>query len=416
MADVRLSARPFPQQVEFFRRKLNVPTAGWTDLWREHHAHGFMVAGAFRADLLEDLRLAVHQAIESGTTLQQFKQQFGAIVDKHGWSHRGGRSWRARVIYDTNVRQSFNAGRWAQLTSADMQKVRPYGMYRHNDKGISKVPRPLHLSWNGLVLPLSHPWWKSHAPQNGWGCKCGIRALSDRDLARMGKAGPDIAPDDGTYTWVDPRGTAHQIPNGIDPGFDYNVGEAALALPAARRFGERIAAMPPAWRARALADAQARAPDWHSALVGEIDAMLAARAAPRGRTIAAGMLREAAFAKAVAEGIPPATVTIAIADHELAQMVRGAGQRRGAAIDAAWLRSLPLHLASPDVVLYDRTDTALVYAWRTAGGRFIRMRLQLDGSGSGAPDAAPTNWIRAAEVVARGALTGQRYELVEGRL
>ena len=29
--------------------------------------------------------------------------------------------------------------------------------------------------WDGTVLPLDDPWWSSHSPQNGWGCKCKSR-------------------------------------------------------------------------------------------------------------------------------------------------------------------------------------------------------------------------------------------------
>jgi hypothetical protein len=44
----------------------------------------------------------------------------------------------------------------------------------------------------------------------------------------MGKTGPDTAPDDGTYQWKNPNtGETETIPNGIDPGFDYNPGHAA---------------------------------------------------------------------------------------------------------------------------------------------------------------------------------------------
>lgn len=50
---------PFAEQIAFFRRKLNVPTERWDDLWQAAHDRAFVVAGAAKADLLEDLRGAV---------------------------------------------------------------------------------------------------------------------------------------------------------------------------------------------------------------------------------------------------------------------------------------------------------------------------------------------------------------------
>ena len=115
---------PFAEQIAFFRVKLNLPTATWTDLWDEGHDEGFVIAGAMRVALLEDLRTAVDSAIAEGTTLATFRSHFDATVAKHGWSYNGGRDWRMRVIYDTNLRQSYAAGRWRQLEA--LKEMRPY--------------------------------------------------------------------------------------------------------------------------------------------------------------------------------------------------------------------------------------------------------------------------------------------------
>lgn len=416
MPDVRIASRPFAQQVAFFRRKVSVPTRGWWDLQRTDHAHGFMVAGAFKVELLEDFRQAILGAIERGTTLDQFKRQFDEIVQRHGWSYRGGRNWRARVIYETNLRQSYNAGRWAQITSPDMIRVRPYLQYRHNDRGISRTPRPLHQAWHGLVLRHDDPWWRTHAPQNGWGCKCGIRALSADDLRRLGKAGPDTAPNDGTYTWTAPDGTTHQVPNGIDPGFDYNVGEAMRSLPAARRFGERVMQLPEVWRTRALDDALSRAAELHADVPVIIERMLEDPTRPRGVTIAAGMLRSATASFLQREALLPSTAMIALSDAEVAHMVRDSKASSGKALPESLIRHLPLALAAPDAVLFDARDAALIYAWRQPDGRYAKLVVRLDYRRKGALAREPANWIRTAGMVERGNLLDRRYTLIEGAL
>lgn len=216
---------PFQEAIDFFRRKVNLPTETWTDIWQGMHGRAFVVAGAMKSDLLTDLRAATDKAIADGTTLEEFRKDFDPIVQKHGWAYKGGRGWRTRVIYDTNTRQAHNAGRWKQIQDPDIQKARPYLEYRHGD---SLNPRPLHLSWDGKVLRADDPWWETHYPQNGWGCKCKVFTRAKEDLEKLGKTGPDTAPDDGTYEWTDKKtGKTHTIPNGIDPGFAYNVGEAA---------------------------------------------------------------------------------------------------------------------------------------------------------------------------------------------
>ena len=50
--------------------------------------------------------------------------------------------------------------------------------------------------------------------------------MSQRDLDKRGLK-VEKAPDLGTYEWMDKAGIVHTLPKGIDPGWDYNVGQAS---------------------------------------------------------------------------------------------------------------------------------------------------------------------------------------------
>lgn len=214
---------PFDEAISFLRRKLSVPTERWSDVWRQEHDHAFMVAGATKADLLQDLREAVEVALEEGQSLGQFRSNFDEVVASHGWEFTGDRNWRSRVIYETNLRTSWQAGRHAQLTDPDVQQARPYWQYRH---GGSADPRPEHLEWDGMVLPADDSFWDAHYPPNGWGCSCKVISLSETDLEARG-IDVSQAPEVATYEWEDPAtGEVHQIPQGIDPGWDYAPGRS----------------------------------------------------------------------------------------------------------------------------------------------------------------------------------------------
>lgn len=200
---------PFDEAVSFFRRKVNIPTARWTDLWRGEHAMGFMSAGAYQADLLTDLRSAVDQAVAGGLSKVEFRQRFREIVDRHGWQYNGGRNWRSDLIWGTNIETSYQAGRWRQFVEAGIKALR----YHHAD-GVMH-PRPLHVSWDGLVLPIGHPFWATHYPPNGWMCHC-------RAFAADGDGNGNTPP--RGWDEIDPK-TGAQV--GIDKGWNYNVGAAA---------------------------------------------------------------------------------------------------------------------------------------------------------------------------------------------
>lgn len=207
--------QPFPEQLAFFRQKLNLPSERWDDIERAAHDKAFIVAGAQGADLLADLRGAVDKAKAQGTGLGAFRKDFKALVAKHGWTgwtgegSKGGEAWRTKVIYQTNMATSYAAGRWKQLNDPDLLKLLPYWQYKHSDSVIH--PRPLHAGWDGLTLPPDHPFWKTHFPPNGWGCQCRIVAVSKADFMKAvaGGKGPANAPE-GI--------------EGIDRGFDYAPG------------------------------------------------------------------------------------------------------------------------------------------------------------------------------------------------
>jgi hypothetical protein len=159
-------------------------------------------------------------------------------VATHGWDYNGSRNWRSRLIYETNIRTSYAAGRWKQMTDPETRKVLPYLMYKHGD---SKKPRPEHLAWDGLTLPADDPWWETHYPPNDWGCSCQVFAVSGARYEAAKEKGKTSAPPDA----IDPK-TGNPV--GLGKGWDYNVGSAA--------FGKSwvpedtgVQELEPAWRA-----------------------------------------------------------------------------------------------------------------------------------------------------------------------
>jgi hypothetical protein len=228
--------QPFAEQLEFFRHKLNLPTERWDDIERMAHDRAFIVAGAQGADLLEDLRGAMDEAVERGTGLEAFRKNFKRIVAERGWTGwtgegtKGGEAWRTKVIYQTNMATSYAAGRWKQLNDPALLKVLPYWQYHHNDSVIT--PRPLHVSWDGLTLPPEHPFWQTHFPPNGWGCQCWVTAVSKEKFMRAVAAGRGPA--------NAPTGT-----EGIDKGFDYAPG-ANANTPLRQIVQDKLINYPPA--------------------------------------------------------------------------------------------------------------------------------------------------------------------------
>ena len=345
----------FQEQIDFFRQKLNLPTAAWDDIWQAAHDRAFVVAGATKADLLDDLRQAVDKAISTGTTLETFRKDFRQIVFNRGWhgwtgeDRAGGEAWRTKVIYETNLRTSYAAGREAQLSDPGLQKLLPFRRYVHNESVLH--PRPQHLAWHGLTLPHDHPFWKTHSPPNGWGCRCRVTAVA------APKKGDPTAPPDGWDEISDKTGA----PVGIDKGWAYQPG-ANASTPLKDIVDQKLvkldapigAAMMEALRPALATESQAK---WWQALDDWF-----ADPVPRGRSEVIGSLSPKTISWLETHGFAvPDSAEIAIQDR----LVVGAKQRRhekaqNALLPEDW-RALTRLLENPDGVYLDTHSGKLLF-------------------------------------------------------
>lgn len=213
----------------------------WRDVWQEENAKAFTVAKAMTRDLLEDIREAVQKALDEGMTLQQFQKELRPRLQARGWWGiarmtdpadgvekvvRLGTPARLRTIYQTNLRVSYLSGRWARLH----RTKRAFPFLRYIAVKDSRT-RPEHASWDGTILPVDHPWWDTHFPPNGWNCRCDVQPVNERMIARRGwevTEDSDI-PRAPIRDYVNRRtGEVTRLEQGMDPGWSYNVGKAAL--------------------------------------------------------------------------------------------------------------------------------------------------------------------------------------------
>lgn len=116
-------------------------------------------------------------------------------------------------------------------------------MYR---VGPSKVHRPEHLAFDGLILDKNDKFWLSHNPPNGWGCKCYTVAVSKERKERYEKEGipsnsesmpltikikaKTVSPKISYKTYINKRngtiskapGVCPHVASGVDPSFNFN--------------------------------------------------------------------------------------------------------------------------------------------------------------------------------------------------
>lgn len=239
MPDIAFNLLPPKEAIDFFRKKGYKIGFDWRDTWREEHAYAFTVAKAASLDILRDIRAEVDKALADGTTFADFQKNLRPVLQKKGWWGRKeeldpktgeikevqlGSARRLKTIYDTNIRSAHSAGQWERI-----QRVKERRPYLRYIAVLDERTRTSHRQWHDVIKPVDDPFWEKFYPPNGWGCRCSVQQLSDRDLKRLGLEVTPTDPSTPDRGWVDKRnGRTLKVPRGIDPGFDYNPGMARM--------------------------------------------------------------------------------------------------------------------------------------------------------------------------------------------
>lgn len=223
---------PPKEALEYLRAKGYQISWNYQEVWKEEHVRAFTVAKAMTQDLLIEIRKALDTALSEGKTFKQFKDELEPLLEKRGWPGKMtlpdgstvelGTPRRLKIIYDTNMRTARATGQWKRIERN--KDVLPYLMY---GLGPSREHRLSHLEWEGLIFPVDDPFWDTHLPPNGWGCRCRVRPLTERQATQRG--GVSQPPETKTTLWENQRtGKVEAVPVGIDPGWNYHPGKTRV--------------------------------------------------------------------------------------------------------------------------------------------------------------------------------------------
>lgn len=402
MVDVAVANVPAREAIAQFREKLKIPSRRSADLMGEVHAKAFAVAGATKMGLLNDLHSAVADALEHGSTITDFRKQFDDIVARHGWTYKGSRGWRTSMIFDTNLRTAYAAGRWKQIQR--VKKARPWLIY--STVGDSRV-RPEHSAWDKLALPVDDPWWDTHYPPNGWGCRCSVISATDAQLKRWG-----IEQGKAPTTKTTERANTNtgqyygEVPVGIDPGWDYNVGKAWLGSDVA--FGERLISLPSAFRAEVFSNLDNHILQLNKSWQGWLREI--GSQPPKGYAHTVGYLPSPLIKYLEDAGKPPAGAAIIIYDRQTNHL-SGTHKDQKKRFPEEWLRDLPLKLQDYQAIVRHGNEYILVLK-SAVGNKQGRAVVAVDFTRKG----DRMNNIRSLSVLDISSLKQEGYELIDGKL
>jgi SPP1 gp7 family putative phage head morphogenesis protein len=353
----------------------------WREIWQEEHAYQFTVSRLARADLLSDIRARIEASVAGDVTRRDWMRDVEGMLREAGWwgtkpvvRPDGGAVTtrfdpaRLKLIYDVNTRMAYAAGRWERIQAA--RASHPY--LRYVTRADERV-RASHRPWHNVTLPVDDPWWSTHYPPNGWRCRCRAVPMRRADYDARSDLATTPPPDEAVQWTNKLTGETLAIPRAIDPGFQYNVGEASARwqglIDAGRQKVAQYAADIGAAAADSLADLARR--DWQEWIEGALSGR------GRNRMGWLGVIRPIDLAHMRAAGIDPVSAEIMVRPG----IVRGPKATRhenaGTALTPEQWRAAPELFARAVALLLDVNSGKLL--WLTAGApRLAQLAMEVD--------------------------------------
>jgi SPP1 gp7 family putative phage head morphogenesis protein len=182
----------FEEAIAWFRSQFPVTGELLNELGSFAGPRAWTVAGVTELDVLTDVHKAIDKAIEQGTSFEDFRRDVKAKLFAQ-WGKKD--SARLETVFRTNVQQSYNRGRWVQMTDPDVVALRPFWMYDAVlDSRSSKICPPR----DGITRPHDDPYWKANYPPLHHRCRGSVRTLTERQAKKQKKKPvPEVEPSKG---------------------------------------------------------------------------------------------------------------------------------------------------------------------------------------------------------------------------
>lgn len=319
-------------------------------------------------DVLNSIHESVIDAVAEGQTFHTFKKEMLEKLGEDGWGNYAQKDEvtgedltrlsdkRLKKVYQVNKTQSYHTGSWHRFEAN--KATHPYLRYR---LGPSLNHRPDHKSFENLVLPVDDPFWQTHMPMNGWGCKCWVQSLT-RDKAE--KAGISDSPNIEYHDWENKStGRKHKVPKGISPGFEYNVGRhrehKALEM-VTDKLSQVVTQNPKqanATMTALLGDTVQKA--MIAKVIKDMVTDVADNKRAYGNTLAVGTINDEVVDKLTERGIAPHHSILAVSDKDILHGLRDDKKDKGINLPVEFWQQLPDKLQNPSAVLLQKKKQAL---------------------------------------------------------
>jgi SPP1 gp7 family putative phage head morphogenesis protein len=173
-AGIALRLGPFDTATRFMVRRMALTPAQLLDLEKLYTAEALRIITVAENNIEALLRVTLAETTAEGLHIREGKNRLLRAFDVAGLTPNN--SYTMEAIFRTQTNLAYGAGRWQADQDEAIQEIL-WG-YKYVTVGDDRV-RPEHVGWEGVTLPKDDPFWATHWPPNGWGCRCAVISIFD---------------------------------------------------------------------------------------------------------------------------------------------------------------------------------------------------------------------------------------------
>jgi phage gp29-like protein len=186
----------YKSALKYFTEKAPIPKSTFARMSAAMKARSFTVAGLASEQALGVAQSELTNSIVEGTDLKDFGKRLSQRFEEAGLSKLN--PSHVETIFRTNVLDTYNIGRKAEMSQPATLKARPYWLIRTVQDARQ---RPAHKVVSNWAIRADDPFWsKIGGPPWGYNCRCRTLAIKESRAQSLGiRMGAEIRgiPDDG---------------------------------------------------------------------------------------------------------------------------------------------------------------------------------------------------------------------------
>ncbi len=185
----------YQSALKYFNEKKPIPKSLFARLSASMKARSFTVAGLASDASLETAHQELARALIDGSDLKEFSTRLGKRFEEAGLTPLN--PSHAETVFRTNLMDTYNIGRRAEMSQPLVLKHRPYWLVR----GVpDNRQRANHKAVNGWCLRADDPFFSKGGPPWGYNCRCRLTSVRESRAMTIGiRSGAEIQdlPDEG---------------------------------------------------------------------------------------------------------------------------------------------------------------------------------------------------------------------------